>query len=329
MPCTAMAACSVFAPRRTAAGPAAAVTRDASGFAADRHPRPRNARRGSRSRARSARAAKPWPPRRIRLQARRDHARMAISPCPGSAQRRPRGWPSRAKTAPARCSCWTGGAAQRSAGIVSAAASGERAAAAVRRLLSGARAGALCRNRTRAPSASCWRSMSRCCSWPMSARSPAATIDAVKKFVSNGGVLIRFAGERMTSGADDLVPVKLRVGGRYLGSAMAWAAPQHLAPLRRHQPVQRPGRPRRGDGVAAGAGRARRSNWQTAAWARLADGTPLVTAQAARARAGSCCSTSPPAPAWSSLPLSGLYVDMLQAAAGLVGRHAGRANWRG
>ena len=48
---------------------------------------------------------------------------------------------------------------------------------------------------------------------------------------SGGGVLIRFAGERMTGGADDLVPVRLRVGGRYLGSAMAWAEPQHLAPF--------------------------------------------------------------------------------------------------
>ena len=50
-------------------------------------------------------------------------------------------------------------------------------------------------------------------------------------FVNDGGVLIRFAGERMTGGSDDLVPVKLRVGGRYLGGAMAWAEPQHLAPF--------------------------------------------------------------------------------------------------
>src|SRR5476649_2139064 len=38
----------------------------------------------------------------------------------------------------------------------------------------------------------------------------------VKDFVSHGGVLIRFAGDRMTGGADDLVPVRLRIGGRYL-----------------------------------------------------------------------------------------------------------------
>ena len=59
--------------------------------------------------------------------------------------------------------------------------------------------------------------------------------DTVAKFVDDGGLLIRFAGERMTGDADDLVPVKLRVGGRYLGGALAWAEPQHLAPLLRYQ----------------------------------------------------------------------------------------------
>ena len=76
----------------------------------------------------------------------------------------------------------------------------------------------------------------------MSARSPAPTAERWKDFVSKGGgVLIRFAGERMPGGTDDLVPVKLRVGGRYLGSAMAWSAPQHLARFRRPQSVQRTG----------------------------------------------------------------------------------------
>jgi hypothetical protein len=55
--------------------------------------------------------------------------------------------------------------------------------------------------------------------------------DKVAKFVADGGLLIRFAGGRMASGSDDLVPVKLRVGGRYLGGALAWAAPQKLAPF--------------------------------------------------------------------------------------------------
>ena len=68
------------------------------------------------------------------------------------------------------------------------------------------------------------------------AKIPAADIAKVKDFVSHGGVLIRFAGERMTGGSDELVPVKLRAGGRYLGSAMAWSAPQHLAPFDANSP---------------------------------------------------------------------------------------------
>src|SRR5258706_3101816 len=36
--------------------------------------------------------------------------------------------------------------------------------------------------------------------------------DRVAQFVGNGGVLIRFAGERMTSDVDDLIPVRLRTG---------------------------------------------------------------------------------------------------------------------
>ena len=39
--------------------------------------------------------------------------------------------------------------------------------------------------------------------------------------------------------SDDLVPVKLRVGGRYLGGALAWAEPQHLAPFPDSSPFAR------------------------------------------------------------------------------------------
>ena len=54
--------------------------------------------------------------------------------------------------------------------------------------------------------------------------------DRVANFVANGGVLIRFAGGRMTADVDDLVPVKLRVGGRYLGGALAWSEPRSWPP---------------------------------------------------------------------------------------------------
>ena len=60
-------------------------------------------------------------------------------------------------------------------------------------------------------------------------------------------------------------------------------------------------------------------------WARLADGTPLVTAESRGP--GSLILFHVSADAnWSNLPLSGLFVDMLKRIvdrAGLVGKSAG------
>ena len=101
--------------------------------------------------------------------------------------------------------------------------------------------------------------------------------DASASFVANGGVLLRFAGARMTTNTDDLVPVKLRVGGRYLGGALAWAAPQHLAPFPDASPF-------RGLAIPAEVTVSRQVLAEPSVelgertWARLADGTPLVTA---------------------------------------------------
>src|ERR1700753_3557792 len=48
------------------------------------------------------------------------------------------------------------------------------------------------------------------------------------RWVDQGGVLMRFAGPRLAQGDDDLVPVKLRRGGRTLGGSLTWEKPQHL-----------------------------------------------------------------------------------------------------
>ncbi len=142
------------------------------------------------------------------------------------------------------------------------------------------------------------------------AKISANDLDKVKDFVSHGGVLIRFAGERMTDGADELVPVKLRVGGRYLGSAMAWSAPQHLAPFGPLSPFN-------GLEIPAEVTVTRQvlaepsAEMQNRTWAQLADGTPLITAQAIGSGWVVLFHISA-SPGWSSLPLSGLYVDMLK-----------------
>src|SRR5260370_156089 len=56
-------------------------------------------------------------------------------------------------------------------------------------------------------------------------------------WIEQGGVLVRFAGPRLAQADDDLVPVKLRRGGRSLGGSLTWGKPQHLAPLPADGPV--------------------------------------------------------------------------------------------
>ncbi len=141
--------------------------------------------------------------------------------------------------------------------------------------------------------------------------------DRVAKFVSNGGVLVRFAGGRMTEGADDLVPVRLRTGGRYLGGALAWATPQHLAPFPDASPFRGLAIPREVT-VSRQVLAEPSVELGDRTWARLTDGTPLVTA-VQRGRGWIVLFHVTASPSWSSLPLSGLYVDMLRRLLDLSG----------
>jgi hypothetical protein len=134
--------------------------------------------------------------------------------------------------------------------------------------------------------------------------------DRVAKFVEAGGLLLRFAGEHTASGTDDLVPVVLRAGGRYLGSALAWATPQHLAPFPESSPFSGLAIP--GDVTVSRQILAEPSVELSAhSWARLSDGTPMVTA-AQRGKGWIVQFHVAAGPGWSTLPMSGLYVEMLR-----------------
>ena len=137
-----------------------------------------------------------------------------------------------------------------------------------------------------------------------------ADVDPVAKFVNDGGLLIRFAGERMTGDVDTLLPVKLRVGGRYLGGSLAWAEPQHLAGFSDSSPFGGLAVP---PDVTVSRQILAEPSIQLSdrTWARLADGTPLVTAEQ-RGKGWIVLFHITAGPSWSSLPLSGLYVDMLR-----------------
>jgi len=141
--------------------------------------------------------------------------------------------------------------------------------------------------------------------------------DRVAEFVEQGGVLVRFAGDRMTQSVDDLVPVKLRVGGRYLGGALAWSKPQHLAAFPEGSPFRGLAVP--GEVTVSRQVLAEPSvELSERTWARLEDGTPLVTGSQ-RGKGWIVLFHVTANPAWSNLPLSGLYVDMLHRLTDLAG----------
>jgi hypothetical protein len=135
--------------------------------------------------------------------------------------------------------------------------------------------------------------------------------ERLNKWIDNGGVLVRFAGPHLAGATDDdLVPVKLRRGGRILGGSLSWEKPQQLAGFAREGPFA--GMPVPNDVTVSRQVLAEPDALLTdRTWATLADGTPLVTAQ--RFGKGLLVLFHVTADTrWSDLPLSGTFVDMLR-----------------
>jgi hypothetical protein len=137
---------------------------------------------------------------------------------------------------------------------------------------------------------------------------------AITPWIEKGGVLVRFAGPRLAQNADTLLPVRLR-GDRTLGGAMSWEQPAHLAPFPDTSPFA-------GVKIPPDVVVKRQVLAEPAVdlgdktWARLEDGTPLVTAE----RNGSGWLVLVHTTAnndWSNLAISGLFVDMLRRLVGL------------
>jgi hypothetical protein len=129
-------------------------------------------------------------------------------------------------------------------------------------------------------------------------------------WIEQGGVLVRFAGPRLAQADDDLVPVKLRRGGRILGGSLTWEKPQHLASFTADGPFAGLAVPKditvnrqvlaEPDAVLA-----------TKGWASLEDGTPLVTGEHRGKGVVSLFHVSADM-RWSDLPMSGSFVEMLR-----------------
>lgn len=131
----------------------------------------------------------------------------------------------------------------------------------------------------------------------------------IKSWMETGGTVVRFAGGNLAEKPDDLTPVRLR-GSRALGGALSWSQPAPLAPFDKDSPFYGLAVP---DDVRVTRQVLAEPSLDLAekTWARLADGTPLVTAD--RRGQGSLMLIHTTAnPEWSNLPLSGLFVDMLR-----------------
>jgi len=134
--------------------------------------------------------------------------------------------------------------------------------------------------------------------------------EAVSRWVEAGGVLVRFAGPRVAGARDDLLPVRLHVGNRMLGGALSWTEPQPLSPFEEDSPFHGltvPADVTVNRQVLAEPG----AELSARTWARLADGTPLVTA-GTRGSGYLVLFHVPASPGWSNLPMSGLFVEMLR-----------------
>ena len=133
--------------------------------------------------------------------------------------------------------------------------------------------------------------------------------DQLSRWVDEGGVLIRFAGPNLAEGADRLVPVALRQGGRSLGGALSWTEPQTLASFPDDSPFA--GLPQAREVTVSSQVLAVPSpELDARTWATLSDGTPLVTG-ASRGQGWVVLFHVTANATWSDLPLSGSFVDML------------------
>uniref|UniRef100_UPI001CD4E86F BatA domain-containing protein n=1 Tax=Xinfangfangia pollutisoli TaxID=2865960 RepID=UPI001CD4E86F len=139
---------------------------------------------------------------------------------------------------------------------------------------------------------------------------------ALEAWVEKGGLLLRFAGPRMAASdlargeEDPLLPVRLREGGRTVGGAMSWGEPKKLAPFPETSPffgLSLPDDVEVREQILAQPD----PDLSERTIAALQDGTPLVTRKALGE--GSVVLVHVTANAeWSSLPLSGLFVQMLE-----------------
>ena len=139
----------------------------------------------------------------------------------------------------------------------------------------------------------------------------AATVrPRLEDWLTAGGVLVRFAGPAFSRESDDLLPVDLRARQRDLGGVMSWTRPQRLAEFDAASPffgLEAPAEVLVDRQVLAEP----TVGLSSRTWARLEDGTPLVTAER-RGNGWLVLIHTSANTQWTNLPLSGLFAGMVR-----------------
>ncbi|WP_112320474.1 DUF4159 domain-containing protein [Oceanibium sediminis] len=144
----------------------------------------------------------------------------------------------------------------------------------------------------------------------------ATEAEALLAWVEKGGMLVRFAGPRLAASGegqleeDPLLPVRLRAGGRTVGGAMSWGAPKALREFADTSPFFGLTPPEEVS-VTSQVMAQPDPSLPERVMAALEDGTPLVTGRSQGDGRVVLFHVTANAE-WSSLPLSGLFVDMLE-----------------
>ncbi|MDJ0994434.1 MAG: DUF4159 domain-containing protein [Dinoroseobacter sp.] len=139
---------------------------------------------------------------------------------------------------------------------------------------------------------------------------------ALTDWVEQGGLLLRFAGPRLAASEvsraeeDPLMPVRLRAGGRSVGGAMSWGEPKTLRAFGETSPFFGLAIPEEVV-VTAQVMAQPDPDLPQRVIASLTDGTPLVTRKPVGQGQVVLMHVTANAE-WSTLPLSGLFVQMLE-----------------
>ena len=132
----------------------------------------------------------------------------------------------------------------------------------------------------------------------------------LERWVNDGGMLVRFAGDSSTEIGNEFLPVTLRLGNRDFGGSMSWEKPKRLLDFPETSPFF-------GITIPPEITITRQllaepdPDILSKTWARLTDGTPLITSSAQNAGRLVLFHVTPWAD-WSNLPMSGLFVELWQ-----------------